>query len=186
MDRHRGGRHDEALARAHRERHADRVAAAEHEGDGGLLHPRQQLGDREARLHVAAHRVEDDDQPLDVGVLLHRQQLGDDMLVFGRLVGRGQDVVPLDLPDDRQAVNRVLALARRDAAGTLDLFGLRLRAGLLFVGFGLVLLFVVLGGVLPGFLVVKRFHNRYLLQNGNDCSIDRSSSENAAKHTTLL
>ena len=51
------------------------------------------------------------------------------MLIFGRLVLCGQNIVPLDLTDDRQTMDHMLALAGGDAADLNDLIGLLRRAG---------------------------------------------------------
>ena len=124
VDGHGGRRRDERLPRAAGQRHADRVSAAQHQRDGRLFHPGNQLRDGQPRLHVSADGVQDNHQPLDGGVLLDGDQLGDDVLILGGLVLRGQDVVPLDLPDDGQAVDDVLCFGHGDRSGLHNLLGL--------------------------------------------------------------
>ena len=75
-------------------------------------------------FHVAANGVENDDQPFNGGILLDGHQLGDNVFVFGCFVLGRQDVVPLNLPDDGQAVDDVFPFSRGDRTGFDDLFGL--------------------------------------------------------------
>ena len=74
-------------------------------------------------------------------VLLDGDQLRDDMLVLGGLVLRGQDIVPLDLANNGQAMDLMPAALGGHAAGVID----RLAAALLLICFRLVLL-LIFGG----------------------------------------
>ena len=67
------------------------------------------------------HRVQQHQQPLDAGVLLHRHQLRDDVLVLGGLLPLRRFSVPFDLADDGQAVDDMTAPAQGDRAQILDI-----------------------------------------------------------------
>ena len=111
MHRHGGGGDNKAVPRADRQRDADGVPAAQHQRGAGLGDAGDQLCQRKAGLHIAAHRVQQHQQPLDAGVLLHRHQLGDDVLVLGGLLPLRRFSVPFDLADDGQAVDDMTAPA---------------------------------------------------------------------------
>ena len=119
------------------------MSAAQHQRNGGGLHTTEQLGNGKARLHIAAHGIENDQQAADALVLFDGDQLGNDVLVLGGLVLRGQDIVSLDLPDDGKTVDLVPAAFSGDAAGVIDF----LAAAFLLLGRTLLGLFLVLGGV---------------------------------------
>ena len=119
------------------------MSAAQHQRNGGGLHTAEQLGDGKARLHIAAHGIENDQQAADALVLFDGDQLGNDVLVLGGLVLRGQDIVSLDLPDDGKTVDLVPAAFGGDAAGVIDF----LAAAFLLLGRTLLGLFLVSGGV---------------------------------------
>ena len=134
VHRHGGGGHDKAAPGRHRQRDADGVPAAQHQRGAGLGQAGDQLRQRQAGLHIAAHRVQDHQQGLDLGVLLNVHQLGDDVLVLGGLLVVGGKAVALDGADDGQAVDGVAAAGGRHDAALGDQF----------------LLFLFLHGVLPG------------------------------------
>ena len=117
------------------------MSPAQHQRDGGGLHTAQQLGNGQACLHIAADGIQDDQQPPDALVLLDGDQLRDDMLVLGGLVLRGQDIVPLDLANNGQAMDLMPAALGGHAAGVIDL----LAAALLLICFRLVLLLIFWG-----------------------------------------
>ena len=85
-------------------------------GDAG-----DELCQRKPRFHIPAHGVEQDQQALDGGVLLHGHQLGDDMLILGGLLALRRFHMALHLPDDRQAVDGVSSPGAVNAAHILDL-----------------------------------------------------------------
>ena len=105
MHRHGGGGHDKAPPGGHRQRDADGVSPAQHQRGGGLAHPRDQLRQRQPGLHIAAHRIENDQQTFDFRVFLDVYQLRNDMLVFGGLLVVRRKGVPLDGADDGEAVD---------------------------------------------------------------------------------
>ena len=80
------------------------MTAAEHEGNGRFFHGGDKLGYSETRLNVAAHRVENNEQTANRVVLLDRDKLGDDMLVFGGFLPVGGEIMALYLTYDRYAV----------------------------------------------------------------------------------
>ena len=121
MHRHGGSGDNKAVPRADRQRDADGVPAAQHQCGAGLGDAGNQLCQRKAGLHIAAHRVQQHQQPLDAGVLLHRHQLGDDVLVLGGLLPLRCFSVPFDLADDGQAVDDMTAPAQGDCAQILDI-----------------------------------------------------------------
>ena len=116
MDRHCRGGYNKAVPRRDGQRDADGVPAAQHQRGARLADSRDQLCQRQPGLHVAADSVEQDQQPLDLGVLLNVHQLRDDVLIFCRLLRIRRKGVPLDRADDRQAVDGVAALRRRHNA----------------------------------------------------------------------
>ena len=90
-------------------------------GDAG-----DQLCQRKAGLHIAAHRVQQHQKPLDAGVLLHRHQLGNDVLIFGGLLPLRRFGMPFDLADDGQAVDDMTAPAQGDRArSSISSFSIR-------------------------------------------------------------
>ena len=97
------------------------MPAAQHHGGAGLGDAGNELRQRQPGLHIPAHRVEQHQQPLDAGVLLHRHQLGDDMLIFGGFLALGRFHMALHLPHYRQTVDGVFAPGAPDAAQVLDL-----------------------------------------------------------------
>ena len=105
VDGHGRRGRDEGLPGRHRQRHPDGVPAPQHQGDRGLFHAGDELGDGQPRLDVAPNRVEEHQEPVHVVALLHRRQQGEHMFVFGGLGGGVQHLVPLDLADDGQCVN---------------------------------------------------------------------------------
>ena len=56
------------------------------------------------RVLGAANGIEDNAQPLNLLAFLNRNELWDDVLILGCLILGRQDIVPLDLADDGQAV----------------------------------------------------------------------------------
>ena len=97
------------------------MSAAENQRDGRLVHSRDKLGESQPRFNIPADGVEDHQQSLDAGVLLDRNQLRNDMLIFcGLGLGRGI-VMPLDLADDGQAVDGMAPLHRGYRAALLNL-----------------------------------------------------------------
>ena len=97
------------------------MPAAQHQRGAGLGDAGNQLRQRKAGLHIAAHRVQQHQQPLDAGVLLHRHQLRDDVLVLGGLLPLRRFGMPFDLTDDGQAVDDMTAPAQGDRAQILDI-----------------------------------------------------------------
>ena len=97
------------------------MPAAQHQRGAGFGNTGDQLCQCKAGFHIPAHRVQQDQKPLDAGILLHRHQLGDDVLVLGGLLPLRRFRVTLDLPDDGQAVDGVAAPVQRDRAKILDL-----------------------------------------------------------------
>ena len=70
---------------------------------------------------TTAHGVEQDQQALDGGVLLHGHQLRDDVLILGGLLALGRFHMALHLPDDRQAMDGVSSPGAVNAAHIFDL-----------------------------------------------------------------
>ena len=105
MHRHGRGRHDEGMISGHGQRHADGMPPAEHQRHDRLGHRRDQLRERKPRLHVTAHRVQHDQQPVCFLVLLDRHEQRDQLLILGRLLPLRQQVVSLHLPNDRKTVD---------------------------------------------------------------------------------
>ena len=128
MDGHRGRRHDEAAAGGNGQRHADAVAAAEDQAHGGLFHARDELGQGQARLDVAADGIQQDQKPVDLRFLFNGHKLRDHVLIARRLRRARQDGMALDLADNRQAVDRVAARTGHDAAGVADAVLLQIGA----------------------------------------------------------
>ena len=98
------------------------MPAAQHQRGAGLGDAGDQLRQRKAGLHIAAHRVQQHQQPLDAGVLLHCHQLWDDVFILGGFLPLRRFGVSFDLADDGQAVDDMPAAGQRDRAQILDLF----------------------------------------------------------------
>ena len=122
VHRHGGSGHDEAVPRADRQWDADGVPAAQHQRGAGLGDAGNQLCQRKAGLYIAAHRVQQHQQPLDAGVLLHSHQLRDNVLVLGGLLPLRRFHVPFDLANDGQAVDDMAAPGQGDRAQILHVF----------------------------------------------------------------
>ena len=71
----------------------------------GLDMPAIRLGDGQPRLHIAPGGVEQHQQPVHLIALLHRGQLGIICSYFGGLGILRQDLVPLNLAGDGDAVD---------------------------------------------------------------------------------
>ena len=95
------------------QRHADGMPAAEHEGNRGLFHARNQLREGEPRLDIPAHRVEQNEQSLNILAFLNRHELRHNMLVVGGFVLGRQGIMPLDLADNGQAVDHMAPVVGR-------------------------------------------------------------------------
>ena len=108
MDRHAGRGRNEAAARRDRERDPDGVAPAQHQRSRGLSHPGDHLRNGKARLHIAAGGIEQDEQGCDLRRFLNGRDGGQQVLILCGLHIVRQDLMPLDLPDDSQAVNAPL------------------------------------------------------------------------------
>ena len=120
VDGHGRGGDDERPLRRNGERHADRVSAAEDHRNGGFVERRDHLRDGEPRLDVPAHRVEQDQDPVDPLVLLEGEEQGDQVLVFGGLLVALLHVMPLDLPDHVQTVEALAPVLRRHPSSALQ------------------------------------------------------------------
>ena len=81
------------------------MTAPKHQCDSRFFHRCNQLGQRQSRFNVATHRVQDNEKPVCVRAFLYGDQQGDDLLVFCCFLTVRQNIVPLDLSDDGQAVN---------------------------------------------------------------------------------
>ena len=121
VDGHGGGGHDEAPLGADGQRDADGVPAAQHHGGAGLRNAGDELSQGQPRFHIAAHSVQEHQQPFHRRVLLHRHQLRDDMLILGGLLALRRFHVALDLADDGQAVDGVGPFGAVHAAHIFDL-----------------------------------------------------------------
>ena len=86
------------------------MPAAQHQRGAGLADARNQFRQRQPGFHITAHRIQNHQQPFYLGILLNVHQLGDDVLIFCRLLRVGRQRMALDRADDRQAVDGVAAL----------------------------------------------------------------------------
>ena len=98
------------------------MPAAQHHRCRRLGHGCNHLGNRQSRLYVTAHSVEQDQQSVNLGVLLQGDQQGNEMLVFGCLLTVRQHIMPLDLPHDRKAMNGFVCPLGHHAAALLYVF----------------------------------------------------------------
>ncbi len=137
VDGHGGGGHGEAPPGGYRQGHADGVAASQDDGDGGLGHPGDELRDGEARLHVPAHGVEQEEDPRHLAGFLQLGQEGKDVLVLGGFRAGGGGHVALDLADDGEAVDVAVGRGRHGGAEVQNgLGGFALCIGFRFGGLG--------------------------------------------------
>ena len=81
------------------------MPAPQHKGHGGLFHSRNQFRNGKPRFNIAAHGIDEDQQPVNFRTLLNGGDLRDHMLIFRGLGGFRQHLMPLDLPDDGQTVD---------------------------------------------------------------------------------
>ena len=100
MDGHGGGWHGKTVLSRYCQRHADRVAPPQNNGDRGLGHAGDQLRDGKSRLHIAAHRVEQKQHPVHLVALLQLGKQRQDVLIFGGLSCVGRGGMALNLADD--------------------------------------------------------------------------------------
>ena len=120
MHRHGGGGHNKAFAGRNRQRDADGMPAAQHQRCAGLADAGDQLRQSEPGFHIAAHGIQDDQQPLNGGVLLNIHQLGDHMLILGAFLVIRSQAVALNGADHRQAINGMAALGGGHNAAVRD------------------------------------------------------------------
>ena len=93
----------------------------------GFFHARDQLSDGKSGLHIAADRVEQNQQTVDFVGLLNCRNLRDEVLVLGGFVLCGKFHVALDLADNGDAVYRSARCSCRNRAGFRD--GILFRCG---------------------------------------------------------
>ena len=105
MNGHGGRGHDHGLLRAHRQRNADGMPAAQYQRHRGLFHPGNQLRNGKSCFNIAAHGIEQNQEAVDLRALLNGRDLGDHVLIFRGFRGFRQNLMALDLPDDGQAVD---------------------------------------------------------------------------------
>ena len=98
---------------------------AQHKGGARLADARDQLGQRKPGFHIAAHRVEDDEQPFDLGVLLDIHQLRDDVFILGRFLVVRRQRVAFDGTDHSQAVDGMAAFGTDHRTGVHHIFVLQ-------------------------------------------------------------
>ena len=111
------------------------MAAPQDDGDRGLCHAGDELRDGKARLHVAPHSVQQEEDAVHLVALLQLGKQGQDVLVLGGLGAAGGGVVALDLADDGEAVDRAVGRLRQGGAEVHDLLGSVLAALFLRSGF---------------------------------------------------
>ena len=108
MHRHGGSGRDKALLGRNGQGHPDGVTTSQHQGNGGLFHAGDQLGNGQPGLHIPSHCVEQDQQPVDLIAFFDGRQLRHHMLIFGGLILGRQDHMPLHLPHNGKTVDRRL------------------------------------------------------------------------------
>ena len=96
------------------------MPAAQHQRCAGLADAGDQLRQSEPGFHIAAHGIQDDQQPLNGGVLLNIHQLGDHMLILGAFLVIRSQAVALNGADHRQAINGMAALGGGHNAAVRD------------------------------------------------------------------
>lgn len=111
---HRSGWRDKRALGRDGERHADGVATAEDEGNGGLAHACDEFGDGQTGFHITTNRIEQNQQTINLIRLLDGSDLGNDVLVFGSFGLLGGFHVTLDLADDGDGVDDAAAGAGGD------------------------------------------------------------------------
>ena len=112
------------------------MAAPQHERNGRLGHPRNQLGDGKAGLHIAADCVEQHKHAVDLLGLLNRGDLRDQVFILGGFILFRQLHMPLDLADDRDAMHGAARAFGRNRAGFCDAALLRRGNHWHFLGHG--------------------------------------------------
>ena len=108
------------------------MAAPQHDGDRGLRHAGDELRDGKARLHVAAHGVQQEEDAVHLVALLQLGKQGQHVLIFRGLGAAGGGVVALDLADDGEAVDGAVGRLRQGGAEVHDLLGAVLRVLVVF------------------------------------------------------
>ena len=121
------------LRRAATAKGADGMASSQDDGDRRLCHAGDQLRDGKARLHVAAHGIQQEEDAVHLVALLQLGQQGQHMLVLGGLGTAGGGVVALDLADDGHAVHGAVGRFGQGGAEVHDLLGAVLSALVIFL-----------------------------------------------------
>jgi hypothetical protein len=80
------------------------VAAAQHQRHRWLAHACYELRNTQARLHIAADGIEQNEQPLYLRRLLNRRKKRHDVFVLCGLCVLRQYLVPLNLADNGETV----------------------------------------------------------------------------------
>ena len=75
MDYHCPGRHNVGIIRAHRDRDANGMTAAQHKGNGRLAQRSDHLCNRKPRFDISAHRIQQNKQTTNILTVLYRRQL---------------------------------------------------------------------------------------------------------------
>ena len=75
-------------------------------GDAG-----DELRQRKPRFHIAADRIQNQQQSPNPRIFLNSDQLGNQVLVLGRLIVLGQDRMSLDAADDRKILQIALKIS---------------------------------------------------------------------------
>ena len=133
VDGHGGAGDGKAPSGSHCQRHADGMASSQDDGDRRLCHAGDQLRDGKARLHVAAHGIQQEEDAVHLVALLQLGQQGQHMLVLGGLGTAGGGVVALDLADDGHAVHGAVGCFGQGGAEVHDLLGAVLSALIIFL-----------------------------------------------------
>ena len=96
------------------------MSPAEHQRNRRLAHAGDELGDRQSRLDVAAHGVQQEQQTVDLLAFLYRRQQRQHVLVFCCFHGFRLNLMSLDLSDHRQDIDRAASGFHHSRAKVLD------------------------------------------------------------------
>ena len=105
MDHHRSCWYNKGVIRGHRQRNSNRMTASQNQGHRGLTDGCNHLCNGKSALHIAAYRIDQHQQPLDLWILFHCRQHRNHMLIFGCLTVCGQTFMPFYFSDDREQLD---------------------------------------------------------------------------------
>ena len=101
------------------------MATPQNQRRAGLGHAADQLGQRQAGLHIPAHRVQNHQKPFHKWVLFNVHQLWNHVLILGRFLALRRLHMPFYRTDHRHAVNHMGSVCAQYRSGIDEIFFLQ-------------------------------------------------------------